>query len=175
MVAALVLGASVLLVIPGIIAAVLHVLYAPVVVMEDVSAAAALRRARRLALRSWSTVLVITVIQFGLPVLVWNASVTTNVDFALDEQWQPRTLNVTLDVGWRAALLQLLNVFLAPLAATMTALLYLKSRQAGGESLQGANDHLPRGQKKERAWEARMRARSRPSATADRSAPSPVS
>ena len=174
MVAALVVGASLLLVIPGIIAAVLHVLYAPVVVMEDVGAVAALRRARRLALRAWSTVLVITVLQFALPVLVWNASVTTNVDLNFDEQWQPRRLDLSLNVGWRAALLQLLNIFVAPLTATMTALLYLKSRQAGGESLQGAIDHLPRGRTRERAWEVRMRTRSRSSAMADPSAPSPA-
>ena len=31
---------------------------------------------------------------------------------------------------------QLLDVFVAPLTATMTVLLYLKSRQAGGELLQ---------------------------------------
>jgi serine/threonine protein kinase len=173
MVAGLVAGASLLLVIPGIIVAILHVLYAPVVVMEDVGAVAALRRARRLALRSWSTVLVITVLQFALPVLVWNASVTTIVDFALDEHWQPSRLNISINAGWRAALLQLLNVFVAPLAATMTALLYLKSRQAGGESLQGAIDHL-RGQKRERAWEVRMRSRSRTPAIADPSAPSPA-
>jgi hypothetical protein len=68
--------------VPGLIAAIAYVLYAPVVVMEDISARAALRRARHLARRSWSTVLIITLLQFALPVLVWVTAVDSSFTFS---------------------------------------------------------------------------------------------
>ena len=172
MVATLIAGWSLLLIVPGVIAAFAHVLYAPVVVLEDTSAREALRRARRLAWRSWTTVLIITVLQFALPVLVWFAAVDANVVFRLDEHWNPKELGFALSGSWSSALYQLLNVFVAPLTGTMTALLYLKSRQAGGESLQwvdglaGVTDH---------ATQPHLRVRTRAGSTITRpSTPSPA-
>src|SRR5262249_757610 len=60
-------GATILLVAPGILVLPPHPLYAPVAVMEGGSVRPVLRRARPLARRSWPTVLVITVLQLGLP------------------------------------------------------------------------------------------------------------
>ena len=166
---------SLLLIIPGVIAAIGYVLYAPVVIMEDIPARAALRRARQLARRAWSTVLIITILQFALPVLVWFAAVDADFVFRLDENWQPKELRFQIGTSWSSAMYQLLNVFVAPLTATMIALLYLKSRQAGGERLQEADDaaaaHGTASQ-----WQRRMRTRSRiaPVSIGEPSAPSPA-
>jgi serine/threonine protein kinase len=150
---------SVLLILPGMIAAIAHVLYAPVVIMEDVSAREALRRARDLARRSWSTVLIITLLQFALPVLVWVLAVDSKFTFRLDEHWQLKELGFSIGASWSSAMYQILDVFVGPLTGTMTALLYLKSRQAGGERLREADDAAAASGSASR-WR-RMRTRSR--------------
>jgi serine/threonine protein kinase len=163
---------SVLLIVPGIVAAIAYVLYAPVVIMEDIPAGAALRRARQLARRSWRTVLIITALQFALPVLVWFAAVDADFVFRLDENWQPKEIAFKIGASWASAMYQLIDVFVAPLTGTMIALLYLKSRQAGGERLEAADaaaGGTPSG------WQRRMRSRSRVSAIrlGEPAAPSP--
>ena len=166
---------SLLLIIPGVIAAIAYVLYAPVVIMEDIPARAALRRARQLARRAWSTVLIITILQFALPVLVWFAAVDADFVFRLDENWQPKELGFTIGASWSSAMYQLLDVFVAPLTGTMIALLYLKSRQAGGERLQEADDAAAARGTASR-WQRRMRTRSgiAPVSIGEPSAPSPA-
>jgi lysylphosphatidylglycerol synthetase-like protein (DUF2156 family) len=166
---------SVLLIVPGMIAAIAYVLYAPVVIMEDISARAALRRARQLARRAWSTVLINTILQFTLPVLVWIISVDSTFVFRLDEHWQPKELGFALEASWKSSLYQLLAVFVAPLTGTMTALLYLKSRQAGGELLREAESAATARGALSR-WQHRMRTRSRisPVPVGEPSAPSPA-
>ena len=94
-----------------------------------------------------------------------------NVVFRLDENWQPRELGFAIDGSWSSAMYQLLDVFVAPLTATMTVLLYVKSRQAGGELLQvpqsaPASRHLSR-------WQRAMQSRSRPSSGALVEPPTP--
>jgi hypothetical protein len=59
---------------------------------------------------------------------------------------------------------QLLNIFVTPLTAIMIALLYSKTRKAGGESFSEQSERfeemeLPRSQ-----WQVRMQSRSRTSA-----------
>jgi serine/threonine protein kinase len=173
LVAALTLAWSVLVIVPGIFAAIAYVLYAPVVIMEDIGASDALRRARHLARRSWSTVLIITLLQFALPVLVWITAVDSSFTFKLDEHWQPKELGFSIGASWSSAMYQLLDVFVGPLTATMTALLYLKSRQAGGERLREADDPGATSGIESR-WQRRMRTRSRISAV-PLSEPSPSS
>ena len=159
LVTAITLAWSLLLIVPGMIAAIAYVLYAPVAIMEDVSARDALRRARHLARRSWSTVLIITLLQFALPVLVWITAVDSSFTFKLDEHWQPKELGFSIGASWSSAMYQLLDVFVGPLTGTMTALLYLKSRQAGGERLRGTDDATAVGTASR--WQRRMRTRSR--------------
>ena len=156
-VVALTAVASLFLVLPGAIVAIGFAVYAPVVVMEDISVRDALRRARRLARRAWRTVLIITALQFALPVLVWFAAVDVDFVFRVDENWQPREFRFGLAVSWTSALYQMLGVFIAPLTATMTALLYLKSRQAGGEELRVADAGANAGA---RRWPRGLRVRS---------------
>jgi serine/threonine protein kinase len=175
LVALITLAWSLLLIVPGVIAAIAYVLYAPVVIMEDIGARAALRRARRLARRAWSTVLIITVLQFALPVLVWFLAVDADFTFRLDEHWQPKELGFTIGASWSSAMYQLLDVFVGPLTGTMTALLYLKSRQAGGERLREADDAATASGTTSR-WQRRMRTRSptSPVPLGEPSAPSPA-
>ena len=71
----LILLGSVLFVIPGLIAALVFGLYAPVAIMEQHGVRGTLRRSRILSRRALGTVLVITLVQFALPVLVWKAAV----------------------------------------------------------------------------------------------------
>lgn len=171
MVVAITAAWSLLLIVPGVIAAVAYVLYAPVVIMEDCGAREALRRARRLARRAWSTVAIITALHFALPLVVWLSAVDMTFVFRLDENWQPQELGFAIDGSWSSAMYQLLDVFVAPLTATMTVLLYLKSRQAGGELLQmpgsaAVSTQLSR-------WERAMQSRSRPRSGALVESPTP--
>jgi serine/threonine protein kinase len=170
MVVAITAAWSLLLIVPGVIAAVAYVLYAPVVIMEDCGAREALRRARRLARRAWSTVVIITALHFTLPLAVWFSAVDMKFAFRMDENWELRELGLAVSGSWSSALYQLLDVFVAPLTATMTVLLYLKSRQAGGERLQlresAAGSHVTR-------WRRAMQSRSRPSSGALVEPPTP--
>jgi hypothetical protein len=106
--------------------------------------------------------------------LVWFAAVDADFVFRLDENWQPKELSFALGVSWSSAMFQLLDVLVAPLTATMTTLLYLKSRQAGGELLQPNAESLADGRASR--WQLRMRTRSRSASgpLAEPSSPSPA-
>jgi serine/threonine protein kinase len=123
-----------LIVLPGIAVAAGHILYAPVVVMERLTLAGTLSRSRLLIRRVWSTALVITVLQFTLPALVWIASIDADFVFRFDEHWQPQEIRFAFGMSAGSMLYQLLNILVTPLTAIMTAQLYLKARHAGGES-----------------------------------------
>jgi hypothetical protein len=148
---------SLLLVVPGLLFALAHALYAPVVVMEDRPVGAALRRARDLARRARTTVLIISALQFALPILVWIASFDIDVTFKLDEHWQPKQFGFGLRTSGTLVLYQLINVIITPLTGTMTALLYLKTRHAGGESLRDAAERLAGVDVPRSRWQLRMR------------------
>jgi hypothetical protein len=119
-----------------------HALYAPVVVMEEQSVRAALRRARDLARRTPTTVLIISALQFALPVLVLFASFDVDLTFKLDEHWQPKEFGFGFATSGTLVWYQLLNIVVTPLTGTMTALLYLKTCHAGGESMRDAAERL---------------------------------
>lgn len=156
---ALILIGAALFILPGAVAAVCYVLYAPVVVMENLGVWATLKRAYRLMKRSWHTVLMITALQFALPVLVWIASIDSSFTFKLGDDYSLKEFGFSFYMSGVSARYQLLNLFITPLTAMMTALLYLKTRHAGGESLndaaqQFASLEIPRSQ-----WQARMQSR----------------
>lgn len=130
---AIVAAGTVLLVVPGFVALVAYALYAPVAVMEGGGVRAILRRTRRLARRSWSTVLAMTVLGFALPVVVWMTSVDMSVSLKMDASFHLTSYGFSLSSSGDTVLYQLLNIFVTPLVAIMAALLYMKTRQAGGE------------------------------------------
>jgi hypothetical protein len=156
------LAGALLLVIPGIVSAICHALYAPVAVMEDAGVRATLKRARDLARRFWSTVAIITLVQFSLPILVWSASVDSSFELKLGDDWMPKTFGFGFNLGATSSLYQLLNLLVAPLAGIMTAQLYMKTRQAGGEVLRDAVEQFEALDIPRSRWQARMRSRSVP-------------
>lgn len=156
---ALIFAGGVLLVIPGVAAAICYALYAPVVMMEGSGVLAALKRARRLMMRSWSTVLIITLLQFALPVLVWYATIDIDLTLRLTEDYKPKEFGFYFQMSGRSSIYQLLNIFVTPLTAIMTALLYLKTRQAGGESLKDAIEEFDALDIPRSKWQMRMRGR----------------
>ena len=107
--------------------------------------------------------------------LVWFAAVDSHFTFRLDENWQPEELGFSIGASWSSAMYQLLDVFVAPLTGTMIALLYLKSRQAGGERLQEADEAVAASGTASQ-WQRRMQTRSRiaPVSLGEPSAASPA-
>jgi hypothetical protein len=83
-------------------------------------------------------VLIITLVQFTLPVLVWIASIDSHFVFRLADDYTPKELGFAFSISAGSFLYQLLNILITPLAAIMIAQLYLKTRQGGGEALTDA-------------------------------------
>ena len=155
----LILFGSILFVIPGLIAATIYALYAPVVIMEDRGVGGTLRRSRTLSRRALLTVVLITLVQFALPVLVWRAAVTTNFTLQFNDDYSPKQVGFDFSMSGLSGLYQLLNVFVTPLTAIMASLLYLKTRKAGGESLRDTSDQFEALDIPRSKWQARMRSR----------------
>jgi hypothetical protein len=155
----LILLGSILFVIPGVIAATVFALYAPVVIMEQHGVFSTLRRSRTLSSRAFWTALVITLVQFALPILVWRAAVTTEFTLQLHDDFSPKQVGFNFSMSGWSSLYQLLNVFVTPLTAIMASLLYLKSRQAGGESLRDTSDQFEALDIPRSKWQARMKSR----------------
>ncbi|HKS39799.1 MAG TPA: hypothetical protein VJX74_04245, partial [Blastocatellia bacterium] len=153
-------------ILPGVAAAVCYCLYAPVAVMEGSGVRGTLKRARGLIKRSWSAALIITILQFALPVLVWVASIDTSFTLKLADDYTPKEFSFYFSISGRSSLYQLLNILVTPLTAIMTALLYLKARQAGGESFRDSIEQFDAMEMPRSRWQTLMRSRSgsRPSA-----------
>jgi serine/threonine protein kinase len=155
----LILLGSILFVIPGLIAALVFGLYAPVAIMEQQGVRGTLRRSRTLSRRAWGTVLVITLVQFALPILVWKAAVHTEFTLQFHDDWSPKQVGFNFSMSGPSALYQLLNVFVTPLTAIMASLLYLKTRKAGGESLRDASEQFEALDIPRSKWQQRMKSR----------------
>jgi len=155
----MILLGSALFVIPGVIAAVVYGLYAPVAIMEQHGVFGTLRRSQRLSRRALGTVLVITIVQFALPILVWRAAITTDFTLELNDDYSPKQFGFNFSMSGVSGLYQLLNVTVTPLTAIMASLLYLKTRKAGGESLRDASDQFEALDIPRSKWQARMKSR----------------
>jgi hypothetical protein len=140
----------VLLVIPGFVMTVRYLLWAPVVLMEGLEKKAALTRARALAARSWRTIIFAWLVQLLVPALVGSLvgaliGATTHgkasVHIKVTSQFAP-----------------LINIFILPLMSIVPALLYLKMRQFGGETLNDVMAQLE-DQDARSQWQQRMRKR----------------
>ena len=142
---------TLLLVIPGIVIQIRYSLYAPVVLMEGLAGKAAMQRARELASRSWRTIIIVSILQIVIPMtvsfFVGRIRVGINV---------PRA---TLSFQLYQQLVGLANIFVVPLISIVPALLYLKMRQLGGESLSTALTQIEEGDDHRSNWQQRMRTR----------------
>jgi len=143
----------ILLIIPMIVVQVRYLLWGPVVIMEGLEGKAALKRARALASRSWRTIILAMVIQFCVPAVVGaivGGLLGLNETRAHQHGWHIRVTG---------QLAELLNIFVLPLLAIVPALLYLKMRQFGGETLTDVMAQLQEFEPTKSHWQQRMRTR----------------
>ncbi|CAN5861676.1 hypothetical protein BH18ACI4_BH18ACI4_16850 [soil metagenome] len=142
----------ILLVIPGIVMSVRYALYAPVVLLEGLENKAAMRRARELASRSWRTVIIITILQFLIPSIVSGVF----------GRFSAGTKETGIGVSVRTIYQQfpgLVNILVVPLMSIVPALLYLKMRQLGGETVSDALTQIEEADVTRSKWQQRMRSR----------------
>ena len=144
---------SLLLIVPGLIIYVRYVLYAPVVLIEGLEGKAAMRRARELASRSWRTVIIVSILQFVIPVVVSLLVGRLRIGFGSNLPRNSAQRQIYQQI------LGLVNIFIVPLIAIVPALLYLKMRQLGGESLSAVLDRFEEVGTETREWQRRMRTR----------------
>ena len=141
----------VLLVVPGVIAIIRYSLYAPVVLIEGLEGKAAMKRARELASRSWRTIIIVSIIQFVIPMMV--SAFVGRIRIGVDLE------KATLSTRIYQQVLGLVNIFVVPLISIVPALLYIKMRQLGGEPLSAALTQIEEAENKQSVWQQRMRTR----------------
>lgn len=146
----------ILLVIPGFIMQVRYALYAPVVLVEGLEKREALRRARELASRSWRTVIIVSLLQICIPMVV-------SFLFSIPARSGPWRDSGTFKILQQLS--GLVNIFIVPLMSIVPALLYLKMRQLGGESLSAALAQIEELETNRTRWQERMRTRLTPQGT----------
>ena len=145
----------ILLVIPGIILFINYSLYAPVVMMEHLKGWAALKRSRALVKRARLTVMAVIFVQWAIPFitsLITMALIGGFLKLILNVERAPELANKIVGV-----ITALLNVLFIPLISTLTALLYLKTRQIGGETLREALSQFEEEDAPRSKWQQRMR------------------
>jgi hypothetical protein len=147
----------ILLVIPGIVIYVRYLLYAPVVLIEGLEGKAARHRARQLASRSWRTIIILSLLQFLIPVTV--SALVGQLSFGVSRSQDTATHAMSVTRNVYRQLSGLFNVFVVPLMSIPPALLYLKMRQLGGDPLSDALAQIEQVDDKRRVWQQRMRAR----------------
>jgi len=139
----------ILFVIPGLVMTVRYSLWGPVVLMEGLEKKAALKRARALASRSWRTIILAMLFQFLVPA-IFGAIVGALIGAT--------STGKGVHVRVFSPLTQLVNIFVLPLMSIVPALLYLKMRQFGGETLNDVMSQLEEEGVKSK-WQQRMRTR----------------
>jgi serine/threonine protein kinase len=140
-----------LLLIPGLIMIIRYSLYAPVVLIEGLEKKAAMKRSRELASRSWRTIIIVSIIQFLIPMMVgfFVGKIRVGVDLEAASTFSRISQFV----------LGQINILVMPLISIVPALLYLKMRQLGGEPLSAVLTQIEEGDKERSAWQQRMRTR----------------
>jgi len=145
-----------LLVIPGVIMFINYSLAAPVVMMEGLKGRAALKRSKSLVKRSKRTVILILLFQWAIPACfaaIVGALLSMGLKLAHTAHAPMLSSRIT------AIIIVAFNAFIVPLIATLTALLYLKTRQLGGETLREALSQFEEEDAPRARWQMRMRER----------------
>ncbi|MBV9959094.1 MAG: hypothetical protein JO360_11770, partial [Acidobacteria bacterium] len=144
---------------PGLYLLFNFVLVSSILMMEDYRGRAALRRSRALYKRSRRTVIAVICIQMLVPLLV--SSVAALLIMAVVTALRGGQLKGALEiVGIIQKLVALPIMFIvAPLVAIVTALLYWKTRMAGGETLRQAFIQFAEEETPASKWQQRMRTR----------------
>jgi serine/threonine protein kinase len=129
----------------------------PVVMMEKLSGMQALRRSMELSWRSKRTVAATLAIHFFVPILLalLTLGVLALIAKALGRvDWAKDLFNLVFPLIWLPA-----QIFLGAVAAVITGLLYLKTRQAGGEPVRLLLRDLDDADRPQPHWQRRMRER----------------
>jgi serine/threonine protein kinase len=145
-----------MLLVPGVIMFINYSLAAPVVMMEGLKGRAALKRSKALVRRCWRSVIVILFFQWAIPGVV-SAAVAFPIAFVLKMSKTPQAPALTGRIT--SIIVVMLNAIIVPLIATLTALLYLKARQIGGETLKEALSQFEEEDTPRTKWQRRMRER----------------
>ncbi|MEK6321776.1 MAG: serine/threonine-protein kinase [Acidobacteriota bacterium] len=145
-----------LLLIPGLIMFINYSLASPVVMMEGLKGRAALKRSKALVKRSRGTVIVILFLQFAIPAL---AASLVALPFAVVLKGLRVEHAPILTSRITTMITVALNALIVPFIATLTALLYLKTRQMGGETLKEALSQFEEEDTPRTKWQMRMRER----------------
>ena len=154
-----------LFVVPGVIFYINASLSGPVVMMENLKGRAAVRRSKALVSRARRTVVGIIAMQYLIPIFfssIFATIIVSVVALSGDaglKSFAPKLTSV---------MTQILNVLIVPLISTFTALLYIKTRAAGGESLNEAFIQLQEEEQPSRKWEIRIRERMHSSTSGSR-------
>jgi serine/threonine protein kinase len=145
-----------ILLVPGVIMFINYSLASPVVMMEGLKGRAALKRSKALVSRCWRSVIVILFFQWAIPALAASL-VAIPVALALKLSKTPQAPNLTGRIT--SIVVTMLNAVIVPLIATMIALLYLKARQIGGETLREALSQFEEEDTPRTRWQMRMKER----------------
>ncbi|HEY6328715.1 MAG TPA: protein kinase, partial [Blastocatellia bacterium] len=145
--------AGLVLLVPAFILAARLSLFAPIVMTERRGVIGTLRRAGQLWKRSRFTILIVTLLQFLVPILIYVAFNDAHIDFfiALHEVHLGFTTNSSNDFN------QLLNILVMPLMAIMNTLVCLRALESGGESADDAIEEFATQDIPRSRWQARMR------------------
>jgi serine/threonine protein kinase len=146
---------TVLLVIPGIILQLRYAFYAPVVLVEGLEKKAARQRSYELASRSWRTMIIVWALQFLIPITV--SVLLGQIRIGAKPPGTP-TQGVHVQEIYKQ-LASLINIVVVPLVSIVSALLYLKMRQLGGETLSSALSQIEEVDSRLTNWQQRMRTR----------------
>jgi serine/threonine protein kinase len=144
------------LVIPGVIMFINYSLASPVVMMEGLKGRAALKRSKTLVKRCWRSVIAILFLQWAIPATA-TSIFALPVAFALKLSKVPQAPILTGRVT--SIIVAMLNAVIVPLIATLTALLYLKARQIGGETMREVLSQFEEEDAARTKWQMRMRER----------------
>jgi hypothetical protein len=146
----------ILLVIPGVIMFINYSLASPVVMMEGLKGRAALKRSKILVKRCWRSVIAVLFLQWAIPAAA-SSVFALPVAFALRMSKVPHAPLLTQRVT--AIIVAMLSAIIVPLIATLTALLYLKARQIGGETMREVLSQFEEEDAPRTKWQMRMRER----------------
>jgi hypothetical protein len=147
----------ILCVVPALYVLVNYYLVTPVVMMEGLRGRAAFQRAKELTKRSRRTVVTVILIQLFIPFLM--GAVIGFLAVSLIKAYNPGKLHVnTFNNLFQLAQIPL-TLVLASFSSIVTALLYWKTRLAGGETLKEAFMEFEEEEMPDRNWQKRMRER----------------
>jgi serine/threonine protein kinase len=141
----------ILFIVPGIVMTIRYLLWSPVVLMEGIEGKAALKRARELASRSWRTMIFVCLVQFMVPTIV-NLIMARLIGVS-------RGVRLTPGIKITSQTSSLMTIFVLPLMSIVPALLYLKMRQLGGETLNEVMAQIEEVESARSNWQQRMRTR----------------